>query len=173
MSMMRCFMMSKGHWNAFSTFWAFKKRFRRIRESDDLSRRMGLRTNLPSGRLKKTIVVKAMNRCFKVSKFHANSFSASWASKKSTWTKLLTWCLNRRMALRIHCLPSGRLKKRPWSSRWRDFWRCRKDIRTHFLHHMHWIKRLVWSRLSDVLGSRMALRTHDLRSGVLKKNNFR
>jgi hypothetical protein len=38
---------------AFSTFWAFKKRFERFRRSDVLSRRMALGThNVPSGCLK-------------------------------------------------------------------------------------------------------------------------
>jgi hypothetical protein len=51
----------------------------------DVSRRMGLRTlNLPSGCLKKRLV-KLMKRCFKVTKGHANSLSASWESTKATW----------------------------------------------------------------------------------------
>jgi hypothetical protein len=110
-----------------------------------------------------------MNRCFKVSKAHANSFSESWVSKNVTWMKLLTWCLNRRMALRTHILPSGRLTKHLFWSWWSVFWRCRKAIRTHFVHLVHWIKRLWWIRLSDVLSSRMVPRTHNLPSGSLKK----
>jgi hypothetical protein len=62
----QCFMMSKGHSNAFSTFWALKKRFVRSRGSKVLSRRMGLRThNLPYGCLKKRLWSRSsdVSRC--------------------------------------------------------------------------------------------------------------
>jgi hypothetical protein len=66
--------------------------------------------------------------------------------------------LSRRMALRNNNLPLGRLKKRLWWSRWNGVSRCRKDMRTHFLHPEHPIKRLWWSCLSDVVSRRMALK---------------
>jgi hypothetical protein len=69
-----------------------KKRLGRCCLSDVLSMRMALRTyKLHSGRFKKTTLVKLMKRCFKVSICHANSFSASWASKTATWTRSLIW----------------------------------------------------------------------------------
>jgi hypothetical protein len=73
----------------FLITWHSKMRFGRIRGSDVLCRRVALRThNVPSGHLKNDLE-NSMKRCFKVSK---GSFSASWSSKKATWTKSLKWC---------------------------------------------------------------------------------
>jgi hypothetical protein len=70
-----------------------KNRFGRSRLSDVLSRRMTLRPhNLPFEVLKNDFV--AFDEVtFKGVKGHANTFSASWASKKATWTKSLKCCL--------------------------------------------------------------------------------
>jgi hypothetical protein len=54
------------------------------------------------------------------------------------------------MALRNN-LPSGRLKKRLWGSRWSNFSRCRNAMRIHFLYLGHRKKRFSQRRLSDVL----------------------
>jgi hypothetical protein len=75
------------------------------------------------------------------------------------------------MTLKTYNLPSGRLKKRLWRSRWSDISRGRNATWTHFLHPEDRIKRLGWSRLSDVLSRRMALKTHNLRLNVVK-NDF-
>jgi hypothetical protein len=92
-----------------------------------------------------------MKRCFKESKGHANTFSETWASKKATLTKSHKCCLIRRMGMRTNNQPSGRLKIPLWWIQWSDISRCRKAIRTHFLHHEHRKKRLGWSRFRDVL----------------------
>jgi hypothetical protein len=55
---------------------------------DVLNRPKDKKHNPSSRRLKKR-QVKSMKRCFKVSKGHANSFSASRSSKKETWTNSL------------------------------------------------------------------------------------
>jgi hypothetical protein len=55
---------------------------------------------------------------------------------------------SRRMALKTHNLPSGRLKTRLWWIRWRHFSRCRKAKRTHFLHPWNQKKRPGQSRAS-------------------------
>jgi hypothetical protein len=113
----------------------------------------------------------SMKRCFMMSKDHLNAFSTFWVFKKAIWTKSRKWNLIRRMALRTHILPSGRLKKQLCWSRWSDVSRCRNTRRNHFLHPGHRKKRLGWSRLSDVLIRRRALRTHKMPSGRLK-NDF-
>jgi hypothetical protein len=110
-----------------------------------------------------------MMRRFIKSKGHGNPFSASRKSIKATWTKLLTLFLCRRMILSTLILYSGRLKKRLLWSRWNDVSRCRKAIRTQFLHPCYRIWRLGRSCLNDVLCRWMALRTHNLPSGRLKK----
>jgi hypothetical protein len=89
---------------------------------------MGMRTHyLPSGRLWIELWW-TMKRYFKVSKGHTCTFSASCDSKKATCMKSLKWILFRRMALRIHNFPSGRLKKRLCRSR-SDVSRSRKTNR--------------------------------------------
>jgi hypothetical protein len=54
---------------------------------------MARRTFIPPPGCLKKRRVRSMKGCFKVSKCHANSFCASWASKKATWTKKLMWWL--------------------------------------------------------------------------------
>jgi hypothetical protein len=76
--------------------------------------------------------------------------------------------LSRRMDVRTHNLPTGRLKRRLCWSRWCDISRCRKAIRTHFLLSANHKNRLEWRPLSDVLSGQMALRTHNLPSEWLK-----
>jgi hypothetical protein len=66
-------------------------------------------------------------------------------------------------------LPSGRLYKRLWWSRWSDGSRYRKATWNNILHPEHRKKRLLRSRLSDFLSRRMALRTHNLPSRRLKE----
>jgi hypothetical protein len=75
--------------------------------------------------------------------------------------------LSRRMALRTHNLPSGRLKKRLFWSRISDVSMCRKAMRNHFRHPAHrkkWLGRIRLNRL-------MILRTRNLPSGCFK-NDF-
>jgi hypothetical protein len=66
------------------------------------------------------------------------------------------------LSLRIHNLPSGRIKKRLWWIRWSDV------SRSHFLHPEFRLKRLGRSRISNFLIRRMALRNDNLSSGRLK-----
>jgi hypothetical protein len=117
--------------------------------------------------------MKSMKRCFNVSKGRENLFYASWALKKaSCCLSCLSDDLCRQIAPRTHNLPSGRQKKRLWWSEWSDVSRCRKVIRTYYLHHYIRNKRLRWSHLSDVLSSRVVLRTHNPTCGRLKKTLY-
>jgi hypothetical protein len=63
------------------------------------------------------------------------------------------------MALRIHNLPSARIKKRLLWIRWRDVSRCWKPMRTHFQHLGHRKKSGLDKVGCDVLSRWMALRT--------------
>jgi hypothetical protein len=91
-----------GRW---SDVWRYRRVFRiyflrighrinrlgRICLSDVICRRIALRNrSVRTARLKKRLV-KSMKRCFRVSKGHTMSFTASWASKNSTWMKSLKW----------------------------------------------------------------------------------
>jgi hypothetical protein len=58
--------------------------------------------------------------------------------------------------------------KNHFGGRLSDVTRCRKPIRTHFLHLDQRKKRLRRSSLSDVLRRRMALRTYNLPAERLK-----
>jgi hypothetical protein len=100
---------------------------------------------------------------------HANLFSTFRETKKVTFMNSIKWCLSRRMALRNHNLPSGRLKKRLSRSRRSDVSRCRWAKRMHLKHPGNWKKWLSYSRLSDVLSRPMTLRTHNLLSKHKKK----
>jgi hypothetical protein len=85
--------------------------------------------------------------------------------KKRLGRSCLSDDLCRRMALKTHNYSSGRLKKRHWPVRLSDVWRCRKAMRTHFLHPgQQKKKRLERNRLRDVSNRRMGLRTHNLPS---------
>jgi hypothetical protein len=168
MSTKRCFMMSKGHSNAFYKFGHSKSIWTK-------SRKWWIKkVNGPENSLsafwtsEKTTLMKSMKRYFKVSKGHANKFCSSRASKKRLGRSLLSYVLCKRMTLETPNLPSGRLKNRIWWSWLNNVSRCRKIIRTHFLHPEHGKKRLGWIRLSDILCRRMALRTNNLPSERLK-----
>jgi hypothetical protein len=107
--------------------------------------------------------------------------NVSWC-RKAIWTHLqYSWhsinqfgrncgsdVLSRRMAFRIQNHPSGRLKKLPWWSRWSDVLRCRKTMRTHFLHPGHGKKRLGRCCLSGVLIGQMVWRNHNVFLNVSK-----
>jgi hypothetical protein len=51
-----------------------------------------------------------MKRSFMVLKGHVKSYVTSWGLKKATFTTSLSDVLIRRMTLRTHNIPSGRLK---------------------------------------------------------------
>jgi hypothetical protein len=104
---MRTNFVDPGHW---------KKQLGRCRLSDVLSRWMAQRTFILPPICLKRRLVKSMKRCFKVTKCHAKSFSASWASKNRLGRSGLSDDLSGRMALRNHNLLPGRLKKRNWCS---------------------------------------------------------
>jgi hypothetical protein len=110
-----------------------------------------------------------MKRWFKVSKGFANTFSASWESKKAILTKSLKWCFTYAKALRTHILPSERFNKRLWWSRWCDGSRSRKAIRTYILHAEHRKERFLRRFLSNVWSRRMKLIIQNLPSESLKK----
>jgi hypothetical protein len=74
-----------------------------------------------------------------------------------------------RMDLTTNNLPSVRLNKRLWWTRWSYISRGRKGIETHFLHPDNRKKRLGQARLSDVLSRRIGLTTHYLPFESLKK----
>jgi hypothetical protein len=138
MSMKQCFIMSKGHSKAFSTFCDSNKRFGRSRESDPLSRGRALRThNLLSGRIKKRLLwIRWGNitRCRKALRTH---FLYPGHRKKRVGWSRLSDVLSRPMALTTHNLPSESLKNQLCWSRWFDVSTCRKAMRTHFLHSVH------------------------------------
>jgi hypothetical protein len=133
-----------------------------------LSWRMLLRTHiLPSVRLKNEFGGRwsDVSRCRKDMRIH---FLHPVYRKNRLGRSCLSDDLSRRMALRTHNLPSGRLKKRNCWSRWSDVWRCRKAMRNHFLHYRY-RKKATWTKLhKDALSRRMTLRTHNLPSGRLK-----
>jgi hypothetical protein len=92
--------------------------------------------------------------------------------EKATWTKSFKWDLSIRMDQRTNNLASERTKKRLRWSRWSDVSRCRRAMPTYFLHLRHRRKRLWRICVTDVLSRRMALRTHNLSSRLLKKKDF-
>jgi hypothetical protein len=119
-----------------------------------LSRRMTLRSNnLPSGRLINDFCEFNETMYQDFERPYKQVFSLL-SNEKSDYSKLSD-SLCRRMALRIHNFPSGRLKNRLWSVRWSDDSRCRKAMRTHFQHPGYKKKRLERNRLRDVLNRRM------------------
>jgi hypothetical protein len=137
--------------------WQVIKRLVRISVSNVLRRRMAQRT------------LKLPTRCPK---------NRLWCGR-AMWTHFLHYghpkgdldirlidVLSKWMPLRTHNMPAGRLKKRDWWIRWSYDSRCRKAMRTLFLHPEH---RLGRSRLSNILSRRMGLKTLILPSGPLKK----
>jgi hypothetical protein len=141
-------MTSKGHLHAFTSFHSKNNLGENLKTP-----------NLPTRRLKNDFG-KSMKRFFKVSKGHANQFSAFWTSTFRLGVSCLSDVSIRRMALRTHNLRAGRLKKLLRWSRWSDVSRCRKTMRTDFLHPGHGKKRLGPSCLSVVLIGQMVWRNH-------------
>jgi hypothetical protein len=105
-----------------------------------------------------------------MSKCHSNIFSTFWAFKKRFGRSRGCDFLCRQVALRTHNLSSERLKKGLWWRRWSDASCFRKGKRT-FSVSWESKKRLGRCRVSDVLIWRVALRTHILPSGNLKKRH--
>jgi hypothetical protein len=73
------------------------------------------------------------------------------------------------MALRTHYLPSRRLEKRLWLSRWTNVSRWREAISTYFFLPVQRKKWLGRSYLINILSRWMAIRSHNLPSGRKKK----
>jgi hypothetical protein len=94
-----------------------------------------------------------------------NHFVVPGHRKKLLGLNHLSDVLCRRMGLRIHNLPSGRLKKL--------FWRSRISVASSYRYAMHFLnpgspkKRLGRYCLSDFLRRGMDLKTHNLPSGSL------
>jgi hypothetical protein len=127
----------KAMWTHFLHPGHRKKRLERSRLSDVLSRRMALRIhNMPSENLKKRLWWSRWSG-FKVPKAMRTHFLHSVHRYKRLGRSCLSDVLSRRMTLEIHNLPSERLKKGLWWSWWSDVSRCRKAMRTHFLHPVH------------------------------------
>jgi hypothetical protein len=139
--------------------------------SDILSRRVALTTHNLLLNVLKCNFFMSIKRCFIVFKGHFIPFSTFWALKKAIWMNSRKWCLKYANCLRKNNLPSGRLKKLIWWIRWIDVSRWWKVVRNHFLHPGHLTKRLGRSCSSNDLSRQMALRTHNLPSGLLK-NDF-
>jgi hypothetical protein len=132
-----------------------------------LSLRMLLRTHiLPSGRLKNDIGGRwsDVSRCRKAMR---TRFLHPVYPKKRLGRSCLSDFLVGEWPWE-HNLLSGRLKKRNCWSRWSDVSRCRKAMRTHFLHPRYRIKATWTKLLKDALSRRMSQRTHNLPSGRLK-----
>jgi hypothetical protein len=134
---------------------------------------MLLRTqNLPSALLKRRLWRSRwsdISRCRCVMQNHFQHLG-NW--KKWPSRCRLSDVICGRMALRTHNLPSERIKKRLWLSRWTDDSRCPNAIRKHFLHTGHRKKRRGRCPLSDVLSRRMVLGTHNLPSKRFKKRHW-
>jgi hypothetical protein len=164
--MKRCFKVSMDVRTPFVLLGQRKRRLRRSRSSEDLSRRNAPWTHiLPSGRFKKWFF---RGRWSVVSRSRkAMCFLNPGVPKKRLGRFYLSDVLSRGMALRTHNLPSGRLKKWQLWSRWTDILRCRKAVGTHFLLPGH-RKNRIWRRINYVLSRRLVLRTHNLPSGRLK-----
>jgi hypothetical protein len=107
-----------------------------------------------------------VSRCEKATRTH---FLASRHPKKGIGRSRGSDDLSRRMAQINHNLPSGRLKMRLWLWRWSDISWCRRAMRTNFLLSGYPRNRFGLSRESFVLSRWMALRSHNLPSGRLKK----
>jgi hypothetical protein len=125
-----------------------KKRFDRS-SGEEVSRRMALWTHNLTLDVLKNVFGEFDEVTFRGVERPYELIFAYWASKKATWLKPLSDVLCKRMTLRSHNLPSGRLKKQLCLSGWSDVSTCRKALRNHFLHPEHRIKLLGWSRLSD------------------------
>jgi hypothetical protein len=167
-----CFNASKGHANSISAYWASKKRLRRRRLSQVLSRRMDLTTrNLPSECFKMRLRWCRWSNVSWCQKAIRRYFLHSVHSKKRFRKSRESDVLSRQMAERTHNLPSERVKNQLCWLRWSDISWFRKDIWKHFLNSGHWKKRFEGSRGSDVLIRRMAKRPHKLPSRSLK-NDF-
>jgi hypothetical protein len=70
---------------------------------------------------------------------------------------LLSDFLSRWIPLIPHTPSFGHLKKRLWWNRWSDISRCRKDIRTHFLHPVHKKKETLTKSLKYCFNRQMDL----------------
>jgi hypothetical protein len=120
--------------------------------------------NLFSSRLKKRISWirwSNVSRCRKAMRTHFlhRGFRKKWLGRICVSNVL--------MALRIHNLHSGRLRKRLWWSWWSAV--VEGPFEHIFSFYGHRKRRHGRSRLSDILIKRMALRTHNLPAGCLKK----
>jgi hypothetical protein len=91
-SMERCFKVSKAILTHFLPPAHRKKRLGRSCLIDVLSSWIAQGNHNRFNRRLKKRQMKSMKRCLKVSKGHANTFSASWTLEKATWTKSLNWC---------------------------------------------------------------------------------
>jgi hypothetical protein len=130
---------------------------------------MALRThNLPFEHFKKRLCWNRWSDVSSCEKAMWTHYLHSVHRKKRLGRNFLC-VLRRRVFLRTHNLPSGRLEKRLWCSWWSVVSSCRNAIGNHFLHPRYRKKRLGRSSLISVLNRRMVLRTHYLLYGRLKK----
>jgi hypothetical protein len=115
-----------------------KKRLVWCRLSDVLNRRMGCRSIICLLNVLKCDLGDIDEATFCDVETPFESIFYILGIQKSYLYEVVEVGLSRRIALRTHNLPSGRLKKRLWWSRWSVVSWCRKAIRTNFLHRKHW-----------------------------------
>jgi hypothetical protein len=128
------FNVSKAFRNWFPASRASKIWLERSRFNDVLSRRIALITNnLPSGRLIIRLLWSLWRVVLRCWKAMWNQIVNPGHWKKRLLLSTLSDVLSRRMGLRTHTLPSGRLNKRLWCSRWSDVSRCPKATRNLIL----------------------------------------
>jgi hypothetical protein len=166
-SIKRCFKVIRNH---FLYPGNRKKRFLQSRFSDGLRMRMAPRDhNLPSGRLNKRLY---WSRWSDVSRFQRpipTQFLHPVHRKKRIRRSRLNYVLSRRMALRFHSLPAGRLMKRVWWIRWSVVSMSWKIMWNLFVQHWHRKRLILPGSLSDDWCRRLTLTNHDQPTGSLKK----
>jgi hypothetical protein len=109
-----------------------------------------------------------MKRCFVELKGHVKSLFVTWASKKRLFRFPLSDFLSRGMALGTHNLPSGRLNKRFGEVDEAMFLGVRVPSEIKFC--ILGIKKATFTESFKYdLSRRVALRTHNLPCGLLKK----
>jgi hypothetical protein len=159
-------------WSRWSDVWRFRKAIRiyflHLKHLKKTTCRMALGSHNPlTEHLKIRLWWCRLSDVSWCGKGIPTHFQHCWHSKKRFGLSRGSDVWSSRMALRTHKLPSWHLRTRLWWSGGIVFSRCRKALWTHFVHSEHW-KKLGWSRLCDVLCTRMASRTHNLSSERLK-----
>jgi hypothetical protein len=124
---------------------------------------MSLKThNMPSGHLKKRLWLSRW------SDFPFEFILCIRGIEKRDFFESLKLCSKYVYDLWNKNLACGRVLKRILWSPWSDVSRCQKEIRNNFC--IQGIEKSTWSKsFKSCLSRRMALRTHNITSGCLKK----